>query len=241
MRQLINYPNIDPEISKAAAKTFSNHLRYLAPETVALSIFNDNVPTGVKVNIAQVMLETDTGKEEEEEKNQLKSEQWPLADVQKIAGSTVLPVVIPFLEELKTKTEIELEDMYHGIGRDSTFDVGMTNIFGCEVHSFDPFEKEVPNRKLINFHDIGISDKSGIDGGRQFMTLRDTRKYLNHTKKDISILKMDVESSEWRSLTKAMSDGELNHVKQLALEFHIAGKESATGQPVLQRTFSTKI
>ncbi|XP_029655759.2 uncharacterized protein LOC115229568 [Octopus sinensis] len=181
-----------------------------------------------------------------------------------------MPVVIPSLEELKTKTEIELEDMYHGflnnvqvkcnkimrvgsigdggwnvclddewypkkpclvysfgIGWDSTFDVGMKNIFGCEVHSFDPFEKEVPNRRLINFYDIGISDKSGIDGGRQFMTLSDHRKYLNHTKKDISILKMDVESSEWRSLTKAMSDGELNHVKQLALEFHIAGKESA--------------
>lgn len=72
MRQLINYQDIDPEISKAAAKKISNHLWYLAPETVALSIFDDNVPTEVKANIAQVMLEADKGEEEEEETNQLK-------------------------------------------------------------------------------------------------------------------------------------------------------------------------
>ncbi|CAI9727557.1 Hypothetical predicted protein [Octopus vulgaris] len=158
-------------------------------------------------------------------------------------------MVIPPLEELKTKTEMELEDIYHGfvnivqvkctkivrigtikdggwIGWDSSFDVAMKNIFGCEVHSFDPFEKKIPNRELLNFHDIGISDKSGIHGGRQFMTLRDTRKHLNHTNRDISILKMDVEKAEWPSLTKAMSDGELNHVIQIAVEFHLTRKAS---------------
>ncbi|CAI9714882.1 Hypothetical predicted protein [Octopus vulgaris] len=56
------------EISKAAVKKFSIHLWYLAPKTVALSIFDDNVPTEVKANIAQVMLEADNS-EEEEEKN----------------------------------------------------------------------------------------------------------------------------------------------------------------------------
>ncbi|CAI9734766.1 Hypothetical predicted protein [Octopus vulgaris] len=37
--------DIDPEISKPAAKEFSIYFWYLAPETVALSIFDDNVPT----------------------------------------------------------------------------------------------------------------------------------------------------------------------------------------------------
>ncbi|CAI9715601.1 Hypothetical predicted protein [Octopus vulgaris] len=68
MRQRINYQDINPEISTAAAKEFSNHFWYLAPETVALTIFDDNVPTEVKANIVQVMLETDTGEEEEEGK-----------------------------------------------------------------------------------------------------------------------------------------------------------------------------
>ena len=72
MRQLINYEDIDPEISKATAKKFSNHLWYLAHETVGLSIFDDNVPTQVRANMAQAMLEADKGDEEEEEKNEVK-------------------------------------------------------------------------------------------------------------------------------------------------------------------------
>ena len=70
MRELINYKDIDPEISKATAKKFLNHFWYLAPETVGLSIFDENVPTQVRANMAQVMLEAD--KDEEEEKNEVK-------------------------------------------------------------------------------------------------------------------------------------------------------------------------
>lgn len=54
MRQ-INYEDIDPDISKSVAKKFSNHLWYLAPETVALSLFDDNISTAVMANIAQAM------------------------------------------------------------------------------------------------------------------------------------------------------------------------------------------
>ena len=68
MHEMINYQDIDPEISKATAKKFSNHLRYLAPEKVGHSIFADNVPTQVRANIARVMLEADKGEKEEEEK-----------------------------------------------------------------------------------------------------------------------------------------------------------------------------
>ena len=72
MRELISYRDIDPEISKATAKKFSNHFWYLAPETVGLSIFDDNVPTQVRANMTQVMLEADKGQEEEEEKIEVK-------------------------------------------------------------------------------------------------------------------------------------------------------------------------
>ena len=69
MRELINYEDIDPEISKATAKKSLNHLWYLAAETVGLSVFDDNVPTQVRANMAQVMLEAE---EEKEEKNEAK-------------------------------------------------------------------------------------------------------------------------------------------------------------------------
>lgn len=72
MQQLINYQDIDPEISKVTAKKFSKHLWYLVPETVVLSLFDDNVPTVVKARMAQIMLEADKSEEEEEDKNQLK-------------------------------------------------------------------------------------------------------------------------------------------------------------------------
>lgn len=71
MQALIqHYQNIDQEISWAATENFSNHLWYLAPEIVAPFIFDDNVPSEVKVNIAQVMQDADAG--EEEEKNKMK-------------------------------------------------------------------------------------------------------------------------------------------------------------------------
>lgn len=47
---------------------FATYLWYLVPETVALSLFDDNVPTAIKTNMAQVMLEADKGEEEEEKK-----------------------------------------------------------------------------------------------------------------------------------------------------------------------------
>ncbi|KAJ4444926.1 hypothetical protein ANN_06725 [Periplaneta americana] len=78
MRELINYQDIDSEISKADANKFSNHLWYLVLETVTLTLFNDNVPTAVKANMAQVIQEADEGEEEKEEENQLKRQDlWP--------------------------------------------------------------------------------------------------------------------------------------------------------------------
>ena len=79
MCQLINYRDIDPQVSKAAAKKFFNHLWYLVPETVALALFDDNVPPAVKANMAQVLLDKD--KEAEEEKNQVKRYILPEKDV----------------------------------------------------------------------------------------------------------------------------------------------------------------
>ncbi|GAB1603511.1 methyltransferase-like protein 24 [Argonauta hians] len=110
-----------------------------------------------------------------------------------------------------------------GIGDDSSFDVQMKKMFGCEVHSFDPFVNKtvVPNIRSLNFHSIGIIDESRTVDGQHFMSLTDIRKYLNHSMRSLTILKMDVEMAEWHSLRKAMSDRQLDSVKQLLVEFHL--------------------
>ncbi|XP_014775435.1 probable methyltransferase-like protein 24 isoform X2 [Octopus bimaculoides] len=130
--------------------------------------------------------------------------------------------ILPSTEYLDAKSASDLEELYHGIGLDSSFDVEMKILYGCEVHSFDPFvpKSQIPYLLSLNYHAIGISGETGIVNGTQFMTLLDIRKHLNHTEKNISILKMDVENDEWNSLIKAMYDGELDHVKQLLVEFH---------------------
>lgn len=56
----------------AAKKKLPNHLWYLVPETVALFLFDDNVPIAIKEIWFKVILEADKG-EEEDEKNQLKT------------------------------------------------------------------------------------------------------------------------------------------------------------------------
>lgn len=68
MRQLISYQDIDPEISKAVAKKKINHLWCFVPEIMSLSLFDDNVPTSIKTNMAQIMLEADKGEEKQKEK-----------------------------------------------------------------------------------------------------------------------------------------------------------------------------
>lgn len=53
LKALADYP--DPMISKVALKKFSNHLWYLAPETVALSLFDERVDTETKRKIVKKM------------------------------------------------------------------------------------------------------------------------------------------------------------------------------------------
>ncbi|GAB1603512.1 hypothetical protein Ahia01_000632500, partial [Argonauta hians] len=119
-----------------------------------------------------------------------------------------------------------------GISTDPSFDLAMKSTYGCEVHSFDPFvtKKQVPHADKLNFHSIGIKDTSNTVNGRKFMTLADTLKSLNHSKRKLDILKMDIEGDEYISLRKAMEDGELDSVKQIMVEFHVYPSKNTGAQ-----------
>lgn len=57
LKSLIEYKNINAEISKAASTKFSNHLWYLSEELVSLSLFDDEVSSDVKLEILKSMEE----------------------------------------------------------------------------------------------------------------------------------------------------------------------------------------
>lgn len=57
--KLIEYKDLDQDISSASAKKFANHLWYLAPETAAFAFFYDDVPVYIKHKMANIITPTD--------------------------------------------------------------------------------------------------------------------------------------------------------------------------------------
>jgi len=61
LKDLLEYENINKDISLITLNTFCNHLWYLAPQTAALSFFNDKVPTYTKKKMVEtIQLNNDT-------------------------------------------------------------------------------------------------------------------------------------------------------------------------------------
>ncbi|KAL5013565.1 hypothetical protein ScPMuIL_007835 [Solemya velum] len=110
-----------------------------------------------------------------------------------------------------------------GISTDFSFDDGIEERYGCEVHSFDPTINKPEHRRGNNiwFHPIGIGGVSEEHKRGPMMTLGDLRNKFNHTNRKIDIIKMDVEFMEWSSLPEMLSGSALADVRQLAIEFHI--------------------
>ena len=50
------YQSVDEKVATSALSTFKRHLRYLAEETVVLSLWSNNVPSEVKDSIAEEIL-----------------------------------------------------------------------------------------------------------------------------------------------------------------------------------------
>lgn len=57
--KLIEYKDVDQDISNATVKKFANHLWYLAPETAALAFFDDDVPVYIKQKMATIITSTE--------------------------------------------------------------------------------------------------------------------------------------------------------------------------------------
>ena len=75
---------------------------------------------------------------------------------------------------------------------------------------------------MITFHKIGLSGQDQESSlNNSMMTISNIKQLLNHEDRDICYLKIDIEYSEWGSLSEALSKGELRHVRQLGIEVHL--------------------
>ncbi|KAL3864851.1 hypothetical protein ACJMK2_006501 [Sinanodonta woodiana] len=115
-----------------------------------------------------------------------------------------------------------------GINYQWDFDEDAARIFGCEVFSFDPSMRNKGETYKyadnITFYMIGLEAKNTVLRKHWKMkTLEQIRQYLNHTERTISILKLDIEGSEWTSIPQMVSSGTLRSVNQMQIELHGKG------------------
>ncbi|XP_033759773.1 methyltransferase-like protein 24 [Pecten maximus] len=122
-----------------------------------------------------------------------------------------------------------------GIANDFSFDDEMATIDGCEVHSFDPSMgvKDHVRKSSVHFHNIGIGGVviENLDARRDIyvteqqtwmvMTLKTIMAALGHADRDIDVLKIDVEGSEWDVVEYLLENGMLPRIKQFLTEWHI--------------------
>ncbi|XP_060571534.1 probable methyltransferase-like protein 24 [Ruditapes philippinarum] len=123
-----------------------------------------------------------------------------------------------------------------GSNFDFQFEEAVWRTYKCEIHTFDPSRSvtgvTIPNE--VNFHLIGLSGKSYIRSSPEnwrtlqkesrtdwkMQTLNEIIKSLNHTNRNIDILKIDIEGWEWSTLPEIITSGVLPYVKQICIEIH---------------------
>jgi Methyltransferase domain len=133
-----------------------------------------------------------------------------------------------------------------GVASDYSFDKDMAELFGAEVHMFDPgpgVEKAFADFKqprkfgegTVTYHPIGlgpISDDPAhawdleIDQKKcEVKSLGGIAKSLGHS--HVDILKIDIEGGEYASLRQMLASGTLHNlgVRQLLIEFHFVPDE----------------
>ncbi|GFN90320.1 methyltransferase-like protein 24 [Plakobranchus ocellatus] len=110
-----------------------------------------------------------------------------------------------------------------GVGDDFSFEDSIIRNYGCHVYSFDPdmnmLSQQRSEKSVFYRQGVADSDRTLTNGWvmSKFETLRGT---LKHTKRNISIVKMDIEEWEWEVLPDLLASDHLATVGQLLLELH---------------------
>ena len=102
----------------------------------------------------------------------------------------------------------------------TTNKLGIMNMtkHACQVHIFDPETRpshQVAARHNFTVHDLGLS---GFEHDQKYKRLDTIMKELGHS--HIQILKIDIEGGEKGAIPALQLQGTLEHVDQIAIEFH---------------------
>lgn len=135
-----------------------------------------------------------------------------------------------------------------GVGEDASFDVEIINLYGCEVHSFDPTPKSIEWVKHqtwpenLHFHDYGIGSRDRLTAFYPPENPEHVSHSIlkrSHTKDkvikvqlfrlktiaqllghtEIAILKMDIEGAEYEVISDILNTPKVN-IQQILVEFH---------------------
>ncbi|KAA8499542.1 hypothetical protein FVE85_7127 [Porphyridium purpureum] len=109
-----------------------------------------------------------------------------------------------------------------GSNNDFSFEDDMHTIWPhCEIHTFDPTLKErhlqPKNPSYVNFHPWGLSGQN--DPARMYFTLSEVMRRLNHTGRDITVFKVDIEHAEYETFEAMGREGSFPF-QQLLIEVH---------------------
>ncbi|CAG5127132.1 unnamed protein product [Candidula unifasciata] len=117
------------------------------------------------------------------------------------------------------------DEVYSFSNQDSSaFEYDMARVYKCGVHSFQPYYtgKDYNRTDKIFIHPFGIGRYSEITPeGNELYTIGDIRTILGHAKRNVDLIKMDIEGAEWSVLYGMLSNDELDNVKQLLVECHV--------------------
>lgn len=127
-----------------------------------------------------------------------------------------------------------------GVGSEYSFDQDMAELFGAEVHMFDPGPTQVKQfsefkarpfgQGTVTFHPVGLGPVSEdpahawelvLEGAKcQAKAMGDLARQLGHS--HVDILKIDIEGGEYAALKQILTSGTLKQlgVRQLLIEFH---------------------
>ena len=96
------------------------------------------------------------------------------------------------------------------------------NRSGCSVHGYDPTVASRPGMRF-NFHRLGLSNKEGtLPRVGEVATLSQIMRANGHKGRRLTLLKCDIEGSEWDALSQILSDAAtLASLQHIVIELHL--------------------
>uniref|UniRef100_A0A7S1T979 Methyltransferase domain-containing protein n=1 Tax=Compsopogon caeruleus TaxID=31354 RepID=A0A7S1T979_9RHOD len=119
---------------------------------------------------------------------------------------------------------LETRCLVYSIGSNNHFEFEISvheALPNCEIHTFDHTVAAPKPPSFVHFHSIGL----GATDSDKLLSFASIRKMLGHdaSNSSIEILKIDVEGSEYSSLTPKVVENDFVGVRQLLIELHKPG------------------